>query len=215
VHYSEAITGAAQPPQLEQLSSSVPTVALLAPVAVIGALAAVVNKFLDAWEKIERIRKIRADLTEMGIVKKAAIDELTEEITTTVDRVVEESTELVLANYRGEDGRKSELANGIQQDTRRLFGQIERGLSVEFRAKEDGHEDGDANQKILQDIDNLSLHMKFPDIAKEPMLLGTGEVLEGEIRAAEQSKKTTTHKTTVSKRIIRKGRTIATGEEEV
>jgi len=42
--------------------------------------------------------------------------------------------------------------------------------------------------------------MKFPDIAKEPILLGTGEVLEGEIRSVKQSRRTTTHTETVSKK---------------
>src|SRR5258708_3125751 len=72
-HYSEAITGTAQPAELEQLSSSVPTVVLMAAVPVILVIAEVVNKFLDAWGKIEKIRKLRAELSEMGL-KGTALD---------------------------------------------------------------------------------------------------------------------------------------------
>ena len=76
-HYSEAITGKVQPAKLEELSSSVPTVALLAALPVLDVLGTIVNKFLDAWEKIERIRKMRQELAEMGL-KGAALQELTD-----------------------------------------------------------------------------------------------------------------------------------------
>jgi hypothetical protein len=196
--FSEALTGKAEHVQLEQLSSSIPTVALAASVPVIGVIAVVVNKFLEAWEKIERIRKIRAELTEIGM-RKAALDEIEETITTTVDEVVEASVELVLVKYQGAPERRNELANGIRQDTRRLFGQIERGLKVEFRAEP--KKDGDAeDRKALTDICDLARVMQFPQVAPEPMLLKGGEILEGDIQGVKQSKKTTTHKTTVSKK---------------
>jgi len=112
-------------------------VALAAKVQVIRAVAFVVNKFLEAWEKVEEIRKIRAELTEIGM-KGTAVDELTEQITTTVEEVVEESTKVVLSEYQGPPDRKNELTNAIRQDTRRLFGQIERGVDgrISSRAQE-------------------------------------------------------------------------------
>ncbi len=195
--FSEALTGQAQPVELEQLSSSEPTVALGVGVSVIAALAVIVNKFLDAWEKIERIRKIRAELDEMGL--KANEAELEEKITTVVEEVVEEATESVLAKYPGSEERKNELGNAIRGDTCRLFGQIERGLKVEFRAEPS--KDGDAEQKkALTEIVNLAQVMHFPLVPQEPMLLKGGEVLEGEIHTLKASKKTTTQKTTVSKK---------------
>jgi hypothetical protein len=75
----EALTGQAQRVEVEQLSSSVPTVALLVDLAVLTAIGTVVNKFLDAWQKIERIRKVRGELTEIGL-KGAAVEELSEQI---------------------------------------------------------------------------------------------------------------------------------------
>ena len=64
-HYSEAIMNEVQPVELEQLSSSVPTVALAVAAPVILVIATVVDKFPGVWEKIERIRKIRAELVEV------------------------------------------------------------------------------------------------------------------------------------------------------
>ena len=164
----------------------------------IEALATIVNKFLEAWEKIAKIRRVRAELSEMGM-KGAAVEELTEAITTTVDEVVEESTEIVLVNYKGGLERRNELSNALRQDARRLFGQIERGLTVEFRAGPNSSAD-EEDAKALEIISTLGWQMHFPQIANEPMLLASAEVLEGEIRVVKQSKKTTTHKTTTSKK---------------
>jgi hypothetical protein len=198
--FSEALIGKPEQPQLEQLSSSVPTVALLASVPVISAVAFVVNKFLEAWEKIEKIRKIKAEITDIGMTG-VAVDQLTEQITTTVDEVVEESTEYVLVNYTGP--RRNELANAIRQDTRRLYGQIERGLTIEFRAEPP--KTGDVEQqKELKDISDLARVMQFPQPTHEPMLLKSGEIIEGEILAVKQSRKTTTQKTITSKKEAQK-----------
>ncbi len=201
-HLSEGLTSEAAQVELEQLSSSVPTVALVAGVGVISALASIVNKFLDAWTKIEKIRKMRAELSEICI-KKMALDELTEQITTTVDDVVEEATELVLVNYKGTPERKNELSNAVRQDTLRLFGQIERGLTVEFRAvpsKEKETEEG----KALANISDLSRVIQFPEVPKEPMLLLNGQILEGDIQAVKRTKTTTTRKATTSKKVVHK-----------
>jgi hypothetical protein len=193
-HTTEAVTGEMQPVELEQLASSIPTVSLLANPLVLSLLATVVNKFLEAWERIEKIRRIRKELKEMGI-EGAPVDVLTEQITTTVEEVVEESTQMIVVNSPTEDGRKHELENALRQDTRRLFGQIERGLMVEFRTQPGGKpEDADASKAIT----NLSKTMRFPEVAKEPLLLENGQIIEGEIQV-KRSKKTTT-KTTTSKK---------------
>lgn len=199
-HFSEALTNESQPIELEQLSSSVPTIALLASVPVILALANIIDKFLSAWKKIEEIRQMRAKLIQMGLKKKTAIDELTEEVETTIDEVVEEATVLVLVNYKGSPERRNELSTAIRQDTHRLFGQIERGLTVEFRtqSKKDGTPE---EAKALTDIADLSRTMQFPQVAPEPMLLKGGEIIDGEIQTVKQATKTTTRrKTTTSKK---------------
>jgi hypothetical protein len=187
--FTEAQTAQAEPVELEQLSSSTPAVSLITNPAVISLLGLIVTKFLEAWARIERIRKIRGELTEIGM-KGKAVEELTEQITTTVNQVVEESTELVIAKYPGNPARKNELTNAITQDTQRLFGQIERGLTIEFRA-EPKTGDGE-QQKQLENITNLAKTLQFPEVPKEPMLLKSGEVVEGEVQILKHSKKTTT-----------------------
>jgi len=201
--YSEALTGEADQVQLEQLASSIPTVSIVAGAGVISALATAVTKFLEAWEKIKKIRKAKDDLKDLGI-SGTATDELDERIETTVEEVVEETVEVVVAKYPGQAGRKNELTTAIRNDTRRLFGQIERGLTVEFRAKPKEHGDDDEQQKALTNIANVARLIKFPEPTPHPMLLSSGEVLEGTIQATKNVKKTTTttHKTATRGRKI-------------
>ena len=191
---AEGVTGQAEPVELESLSSSIPTITVGAGLKAIEALAAIVNKFLEAWQRIHKIRKVRDELTELGM-EGVAVEELTEKVNIVVEEIVEESTELVLVGYNGHDpGRKNELKNALGQDVRRLFGQIERGLTVEFHAepKSDAAED---EKKALNSVVDISRHLKFPSIPNVPLLLDGGEVLEGEIR------RTTTKRTSTSKTV--------------
>lgn len=199
-HVGEGITGEPEPVELKTLSSSIPTITLGASLPVIETLATIVNKFLEAWERIKKIRKIRDELTEIGM-KGKAVEELTEQVTTTVEEIVEESTQLVLANYNGHDqGRKNELQNAVGTEVRRLFGQIERGLTAEFRA-EPKAEAGEEDRKALDKIVELSSQMKFPPAADEPLLLGSVEILEGEIHR-KITKRTSTQKTTTTQKEV-------------
>jgi hypothetical protein len=197
--FSEALTTHAEPVILQDLSSSVPTVALAAVgILIIDKLATIVNKFLEAWKKLEEIRDIRARLKRVGRSGGAIESELNQEITTTVEAVVEESTSIVLLNYSGDAQRKNELETAIRQDTKRLFGQIELGLTIEFRASPKPSAD-EVETKALENISNLSKEMQFPPKSNEPLLLASGEVLEGEIHGSTITKKTTSKTTTTKK----------------
>jgi hypothetical protein len=193
LHFGEAVTGEVQPVELNDISSSVPTISIAAAVAVMMAIGAVVNKFLDAWKKVEEIREIRGRLSKIGMRRKATIDELTAEITSTVNDVVDESTEMLLSASPVDDGRKNELRVAIKRDTFRLFGQIERGLAVEIRVEPYGPKaQADANSKTaLEDLRVLSRSLQFPQIVGEPVLLTSGD-LEEPLDGTEAGASTTT-----------------------
>jgi hypothetical protein len=195
-HFSEAITGTAEAVELQNLSSSVPTVTIAAAAAVMLAIGNVVDKFLAAWKKIEEIREIRGRLTAIGM-KGTAVEELTTQITTIVDEVVEESTEVVIAHYTSDPGRRNELKNALNGDTLRLFGQIERGLTIEIRADAPKSGPEDEDHKAFESLATLSRNLQFPQITGEPILLTSGEVVEGP--AVKATKKTTSHKTLTKK----------------
>ena len=200
--FTEAQTGTIAPVTLEQLSSSIPTVTVLAALPALQMLGMVINKYLEAWERIQKIRRMREELAQLKLKKsQTALDELTEEINTEIDEVVEESTELVIKNYKG---ARDDLANAIRADVRRLFGQIERGLTVEFRANPSGADE--ANKDALQQISDIGRELTFPGVAKEPLLLKSGEVIEDSTEGDDEvqlrhTKKTATHsKSTTSKK---------------
>ncbi len=56
---SKGVTGSATPITLSTLSSSIPTIGLETGLKVIEVLANIVVKFLEAWERISKIRKVR------------------------------------------------------------------------------------------------------------------------------------------------------------
>ena len=132
-----------------------------------------------------------------------ALEQLDEDVTTTIDSVVDESTELVLSNSSVANDRRNELRNGIRREIRRLFGQIEQGLTIEFRAASIKDQES-AQGKALANIADLGRAIKFPEIAKEPMLLSRGDLIEGEIQSFKHSRKTQTKTTTTSKKESRK-----------
>lgn len=204
-HFTEAQTGTVEPVILEQLSSSTPAVSILANLGALSLLATVIKQFLEAWMKFEEIREVRARVAKLGF-DGPALRQFDDQITTTIEEVIEKSTDLVMANYSGNPQRKNELANAIRKDTAHLFSQIERGLTVEFRAETKA--DADAGTKTqLEQIANVGKVLQFPKAKDEPLLLGTGEITEdteedGSAQVLRQNTKTTTTRKTTSRKII-------------
>jgi hypothetical protein len=205
-HMSEAVTGEIQPVKLEYLASSVPIVAIGAGLGMLTLLGSVINSYLDAWKKVEEIREIREKLKAVG-ASGAASKEMDERIVSTVDEVVEESTALALSSYKGDSGRRNELEIHLRMDLHRLFGQIERGLTVEIRTNEPINADKSTAAELAA-LSDLAKNLVFPAAAKTPMLLTSSEILEGDV----SSKKATTTKTT--KKASTKAQPVAGSKED-
>lgn len=203
-HFTEAQTGNIEPVILEQLSSSTPAVSIVANLAALGLLATVIKQFLEAWLKFEEIREVRAKVAKLGFTGPA-LKQFDDQITTSIEEVIEKSTELVIANYPGTPQRKNELANAIRKDTGHLFSQIERGLTVEFRAEPKADAEPDQKAKLEQ-IANVGKVLQFPKVKDEPLLLGTGAIPEdteeenGSVQVLKENTKTTTKKTITEKK---------------
>jgi hypothetical protein len=192
-HLSEAVTGEMQPVELQALSSSNPTIGIVTVLDALKLLGSIINSFLEAWKKVQKMRNLREQVTEVGL-SKTATDEMTEKISTTVEEVVEESTKLSLAGYKHDGSRRNELENALRQDIRRLVGQIERGLTVEIHTRED-LDTNQSEKKELQAIADIAQKMQFPNVSNDPMLLTSGQILEGEIvKTRITTKRTTTEK---------------------
>lgn len=189
---SEATLGKPEPVKLEALSTTTPVVSVLTDPHVLNALAKSIQFFLDAWKKIEDIRKVRSEVARVGVVG-SALEQFDEKIEETVTEVVEETVKLSLANYSTDEHRKNELTTALSQDMRRLFGQIERGLVVEFRAKPEELERSDSSEgDPLISVLDISKNLLYPIPDSQPLLLASGELLEGEITRTTKKSTTTT-----------------------
>ena len=188
---TEAETGSAETPRLESLASSDPTVAILAGIGAIKIIAETVKAFLDVWKEVQEVRDARQQITKLGL-SGAAVEELDDRITEIVEETVTTTTTSTMSLYPGADeGRRNELESSIRQNTRRLFGQIEQGLVVQFRAEPDKlHDDED-----LKTIATISRAMVFPPVAITPLLLQAGQVIEGDVAAFTTTTTTRTKKT--------------------
>jgi hypothetical protein len=189
-HLSEASTNEVPPVELEGLSSSTPTVALLAGLKVVDLLAGIINKFLDAWDKIAKMRKLREEAVSFG-VGGPGIEEFDRVITEEVEEVIEESTQLALVGFDGTQDRRHELENGLKQDFHRLFGQIEVGLTVQFRAEKNPAAE-EEEELAIKNITNISENIKFPTPARNPLLLPSASLLQGELHGVKVVKTTRT-----------------------
>lgn len=203
-HYGEAVTDNPGPIKLEGLSSSTPTIGLAVGVKIIEAIANTVVKFLEAWEKVKKLRHVRAEVAELGLKKN--LDEFTEQIKTTVEEVVEESVKVTLTNFKGTPDRKNELEIALRNETYRLFGQIEKGLTIQFRAEEDKDALED-ERKALAAVAKVGRQLQFPNPDKEPLLLSNGEEFDDEpvtvTASTHRTRKTTTTTTTTGGRKIK------------
>jgi hypothetical protein len=200
----EALTGQAEPVDLKNLSSSMPTIIIAAGLAAMNAVGNVVNKFLDAWKKAEEIREIRERVKKAGMRKPEMLTSLTEEITTIIEEVAEVSTTEIISQSTVEPGRKNELEAAIRRDVFKLFGQLERGLIVEIRVEPAGPKDKDSADPNLEGLRLLSRTLQFPPVSNEPVLLTNGDIDEPEPEFAikrtstrRESKGTTSKRTSM------------------
>jgi hypothetical protein len=201
-HVSETLVAEPPPVALRQLSSSIPTITVDTALVAMKFIGTAVGKFLEGWKKVAEIREILQRLKKIGLARKETTTELTEEITSTVEQVVEESTtEILRHSVLIDEARKNELGGLIRKDLGRLFAQVERGLVVEIRVSP-AASDGAAGSPDLDALKVLSQTLQFPTIASEPILLTGANLVDdnnGFVLAGDH-KRTTTTKTTTTKK---------------
>jgi hypothetical protein len=201
-HVGEVLTAEPTPVILGQLSSSDPTLTFETGLAAMKFIGTAIQNFLEAWKKVLEFREILQRLKKVGMGSKANATEITEEITSTVEEVVEESTTDILAHARLEDeGRKNELAGLIRKDLRRLFSQVERGLVMEIRVSP-ATSDSQYSDPDLGTLKTLSQTLQFPVMTLEPILISSGDLVDDDdvLVASRHHRKTTTTKTTTTKK---------------
>lgn len=194
----EASTGQVTPPRLGTLASSIPTVVVWDGLLTLKLLGVVINEFLDAWKKIEKIREIRTSMANIGFDSGPAVKQIDEHIEAAVSDAVEKSKKSVMRDYPKKDGRQHELDTGLDKNLRRLFSLIESGLTVEIKVKADA--DDEDSTSDLHELKQIADRMDFPAPTQEPKLLKADLNIEDDTATVGASKSATAQTRTAKKK---------------
>jgi hypothetical protein len=202
-HYGEAITGETYIVRLEELSSSDPTIAVLATLELAEHIASTVSKLIELWKTISKWLDARNNLVELDL-EGEALNQITEKATKRIESVIEETVEETITTTKYRGPRKNELRNALLIDTRVLYGQLERGLVVEVRAQPPTSPTEDET-KSFNNINELNKIMVFPSRNPHPLFLPSAipedlvnddSVIEQTVVEKKRRTKTTTTEST-------------------
>jgi hypothetical protein len=146
-----------------RLSTSDPTVWLSAGTEALYGLAKIVDKFLDVWKKVQKIREARTNFVELGLSNTKAVNELDTIIDAKVKEAVDQSIAEIMQGSPLESGRKNELTGFLQKETIKLYVQIERGLNIEIKVSDDARLDDESGQKI-RELRTLAVKLDYPKV---------------------------------------------------
>ncbi len=132
--FSELATGAAEPIEVRQISTTDPTFYLGVGMMTASHIGKAVRWALDTWKEIEEIRKVRAETLKLKSfsgddVAKLFDDKITETVATAVQAKAEELAPVA----PGEAGRVHELREGLENALESILARVERGMTVEIR----------------------------------------------------------------------------------
>jgi hypothetical protein len=171
--FSEVTTGAVEPIQVRQISTSDPTIFLSVPVVTVLALGKATDWLIEKWKAIEEIRKVRAEIAKLKI--DAAIKPMDDKIDETVKASIQEQVTNLIGQYKGERGRKHELEAGLHWALDSLISRIERGMTIEIRVlappqRDEGDEETDRAQ-MYTEVDTVGRRLQSVNLFQEQPIL--------------------------------------------
>jgi len=115
---------------VDEISTTDPLVFVYAGYRVVKAVGGAIEFFLDKWEQVERIRKLRAETESLSLGDDFAA-KYDEVIKQTVANAVKEQVDKLVAD--GQIGRANELRTGLTMSMEWLMTHVEHGMRVEVR----------------------------------------------------------------------------------
>lgn len=115
---------------VDEISTTDPLVFVYAGYRVVKAIGGAIEFFLDKWEQVERIRKLRAETESLNLGDDFAA-KYDEVIKQTVANAVKEQVDKLVSE--GQIGRANELRNGLTISMEWLMTHVEHGMRVEVR----------------------------------------------------------------------------------
>lgn len=174
--FSELATGAAEPIEVRQISSSNPLFFLGISPETIAMVAGAVTWALHTWKQVEEIRNVRAETAKLTEFTEEEVDSIFgKKINKTIENAVNDKLDDLLEGMADKKGRAKEQRSHLKIALEWLLARIERGVTIEVRflpppktALEEG-KPPDIPQafKTLQDI---TTQLVFPKIEGTPIL---------------------------------------------
>jgi hypothetical protein len=130
---SEAVTGEKQEYEVKTISSSEFLLYLIIGLKVADVLSKATERILNHYKQILEIKNLRNQLKQTGVP-----DSKTKGIESHANGIMESEVkkiakEVIKEHYKGENGRKNELENGLIISLNKLANRIDKGFNVEIR----------------------------------------------------------------------------------
>jgi hypothetical protein len=180
--FAEAEGVAGEAPQLRQLSTSDPLIALAIALPVIKVIGSTISWGLDQWKKVEDIRLVRAQSEALQIdnkSKKKLLEQYDGMIASTLDSSIQTEAKKLAHNAQVPNERRAELENHFVIALQRLLALLERGMTVELRLgpppandQEADTVEGDEKAEIsaYRAIEQLQQQLVFPKPQGAPLM---------------------------------------------
>lgn len=175
---SEAVTGEKQEYKVRTISSSDFLLYIIIGLQVADVISKGIERILNHYEQILRIKTLRNQLIEEGIP-----DSKTKSIGTHANGLMSSeikkiAKEVIQEHYDGEAGRKNELENAVTIAFNKLANRIDKGFNVEVRVKqieepEEGEEITPKEQEtfdLISSIQESSRNIEFIKSSGESIL---------------------------------------------
>lgn len=173
--FSEIATGKVESVEVRQISTTDPVFGFGMAVATIALIGKTITWALDTWERIEKIRKLRADAKE--VFSEDEVKQIFEaRIKKTIEEEVAARVAATIELGKEEVGRKQELRNGLEWALNSILYRIERGMTVEVRflppaePQQSGAAIDEATAANFHVLSEVVPQMRFPAPQPNPIL---------------------------------------------
>lgn len=172
--FSELATGAVEPIEVRQISTSDPQFFFHINVATIALIGGVVTWALNTWKQVEDIRKVRAEARKLPAFSEKDVEEMFDKkINSTIDEAIEAKTEELVANVDKSE-RLREQRQHIKMALESMLARIERGMTVEVQflppaTTTTNDEKEKAKAAAFDSLKDIAPKLVFPKAAENPV----------------------------------------------
>ena len=180
---TEATTGRHEDFEVSRLSTTDPTLFIVASYAITVTVGKVTTWAINTWKSVEEIRHLRAETSKLTAFSPQEVEQIFgNKIKTQVSEEIEQQASMLTANV-SDESRKNELHSGLSIMLNQFLQRVERGMTVEIRLI--GHNDDldtelDDADELIEDLDSVASDLAFPSASKTPVLQLTGGASEGD-----------------------------------